>query len=97
MKPDQILRMTGANGAVPSRKSALAQDPLFTKGGDLWIFVDQLEHTAIPRPQTAAYAVITQAFADAVDNIAQGADVKAQLDTATQKINQDLEDNNYYQ
>ncbi len=97
MEPDQILRMTGANGAVPARKSALAKDPLFKQGGDLWEFVDQLENTAVPRPQTPAYSVITQAFQDVIDNIAQGSDVKAQLDKATEKINQDLKDNNYYQ
>lgn len=97
MEPDQILRMTGANGAVPARKSALAKDPLFQKGGDLSLYVDQLEHTAVARPQTPAYSVITQAFQDVIDNIAQGADVKTQLDKAVEKINQDLKDNDYYQ
>lgn len=97
MRPDQILRMTHANGAVPSRKSALEQDPLFKKGGDLWIFVDQLEHSAVARPQTPAYNVITQSFATAIDNIAQGADVKTELDRAAKKIDQNLADNSYYE
>lgn len=97
MQPDQILRMTNANGAVPARKSALEQDALFKKGGDLWIFVDQLEHSAVARPQTPAYNVITQSFATAVDNIAQGSDVKTELDRAAEKIDQNLADNNYYQ
>lgn len=96
MEPDQILRMTNANGAVPARKSALTKDPLFEKGGDLSLYVDQLEHSAVPRPQTPAYSVITQAFQEAVDNIAQGSDVKTQLDKATEKINQNLKDNSYY-
>lgn len=96
MEPDQILRMTNANGAVPSRKSAIAKSDLFKAGGDLEVFIQQLNTTAVPRPETAGYAVITAAFAEAVDNIAQGADVKDELDKAAIKIDQDIEDNKGY-
>ncbi len=96
MEPDQILRMTNANGAVPSRKSAIAMTDLFNVGGDLEVFIQQLNSTAVPRPETAAYAVITTAFAEAIDNIAQGADVQAALDKAAQLIDQDIMDNKGY-
>lgn len=95
--PDQILRMTNANGAVPARKSALAKSELYGEGGPLNIFVQQLEGgVALPRPITPAYPTITESFAEAVQNIVTGADVKAELDKTVKKIDQDIEDNQGY-
>ena len=97
IEPDEILRMTNANGAVPARKSALAQSELFGEGGPLNIFVQQLEGgVAVPRPITPAYPTITTAFAKAVQNIVNGADAKSELDKAVEKIDQDIEDNQGY-
>jgi multiple sugar transport system substrate-binding protein len=96
IQPDQIIRMTYANGAIPARKSAIERTVLFKKDGDLRMYIEQLEKTAIPRPQTPAYSVITTAFAEAVDNIAQGANVKEELDNAVKKIDQDIVDNKGY-
>jgi multiple sugar transport system substrate-binding protein len=95
--PDQILRMTDANGAVPARKSALAKSDLFGEGGRLNVFVQQLEGgVAVPRPITPAYPTITESFAEAVQNIVTGADVKGELDKAVEKIDQDIEDSQGY-
>ncbi|MBC7249178.1 MAG: sugar ABC transporter substrate-binding protein [Anaerolineae bacterium] len=95
--PDQILRMTNANGAVPARKSALAKSDLYGEGGPLNIFVQQLEGgVAVPRPITPAYPTITEAFAEAVQNIVTGADVQTELDKAVEKIDQDIADNQGY-
>ena len=97
IEPEQILRMTNANGAVPARKSALAMSDLFGTGGPLSIFVEQLDGGgAVTRPETPAYPTITTAFAEAVQNIVNGADVKTELDKAVQKIDQDIEDNRGY-
>jgi multiple sugar transport system substrate-binding protein len=97
ISPDEILRMTNANGAVPARKSAIAKSELYMEGGPLNIFVQQLEGgVAVPRPATPAYPVITNAYAEAVQNIVAGADVKEQLDDAVKKIDQDIEDNQGY-
>jgi len=61
------------------------------------IFVQQLEGgVAIPRPQTPAYPAITSAMKTAVWNIIAGADVQTELDTAVEKIDQDIQDNNGY-
>jgi len=97
IEPEQILRMTNANGAVPARKSALAMSELFGVDGSLGIFVEQLEGgVGVTRPETPAYPTITTAFAEAVQNIVSGADVKTELDKAVQKIDQDIEDNRGY-
>jgi multiple sugar transport system substrate-binding protein len=97
IQPEEILRMTNANGAVPARVSAIEQSELYTEGGPLNIFVQQLQGGwAIPRPATPAYPAITSAFAEAVNNIVAGADVQEELDTAVEKIDQDIEDNQGY-
>lgn len=96
-EPEQILRMTNANGAVPARVSAIEQSELYAEGGPLNVFVQQLQGgVAIPRPATPAYPVITSSFAEAVNNIVAGADVQAELDTAVEEIDQDIEDNQGY-
>jgi multiple sugar transport system substrate-binding protein len=97
IQPDEILRMTDANGAVPARKSAIAKSKLYGEGGPLNIFVQQLEGgVAVPRPVTPAYPVITVTFAEAVANIMSGGDVQAELDKAVEKIDLDIEDNQGY-
>jgi multiple sugar transport system substrate-binding protein len=97
IEPDQILRMTDANGAVPARKSALAMSDLYGEGGALNIFVQQLEGgVAVVRPVTPAYPTITEAFAQAVQDIVLGADVQAALDKAVETIDQDIADNQGY-
>jgi multiple sugar transport system substrate-binding protein len=97
ISPKEILRMSDANGAVPARQSALAQSKLYKKNGPLHLFVQQLQSDrAVPRPITPAYAVISSAFAEAVDNIIYGADVKTELTRAAQKIDQDIRDHSGY-
>jgi multiple sugar transport system substrate-binding protein len=89
--------MTDANGAVPARQSALAQSKLYGETGPLHLFVQQLEsERAVPRPITPAYATISTAFAEAVENIITGADVKTELSRAAQKIDQDIRDHQGY-
>ena len=96
MQPDEILRMTDANGAVPARFSAIEMSELYGEGAPLELFAEQLNTIAVPRPQTPAYPVITDAFAEAIANIAGGADVTEQLQQARQRIEQDIEDNRGY-
>lgn len=97
LSPNEILRMTDANGAVPARRSALAQSKLYSETGPLHLFVQQLESDrAVPRPITPAYATITTAFAEAVENIINGADVQTELTRAAQKIDQDIKDHQGY-
>ena len=97
LSPEEILRMTDANGAVPARQSALMQSELYTETGPLHLFVQQLESDrAIPRPITPAYATISTAFAAAVQNIVNGADIQTELTQAAQKIDQDIENHQGY-
>ncbi len=96
LSPEEILRMTDGNGAIPARTSALNQREEYQEGGWLYVFREQLNTIAIPRPQTPAYPTITSAFQQAVQNVVNGADVQEQLDNAVEEIDQDIEDNNGY-
>lgn len=69
MNPNNILLMTNANGAVPSRLSTLDRSPMYGGNGMLKIFRDQLETIAKEKPQTPACPTITAAFAEVVQNI----------------------------
>lgn len=94
MSPQEITRVTQANGAVPGTRSALAASALFRIGGPLWTYAEQIgSGIALVRPETPAYPAITTAFAEAVNNIAAGADVRRELDRAVRKIDQFIEDN----
>ncbi len=94
---EEVARMTNANGAVPSIQSAIASSKAFAPGGPLRIYVDQIEQgVAVVRPQTPAYPAISTAFAEAVNSIVSGADVKKELDKAVKKIDQVIEDNQGY-
>ncbi len=97
LSTDEVVRMSKASGAVPARTSAIDKVELFADGGSLNIYVQQLNNgVAFPRPITPAYPAITIAFAEAVDNIVNGADVKAELDKAAKAIDQNIEDNQGY-
>jgi multiple sugar transport system substrate-binding protein len=97
MSDSEVARAADASGAVPATKSALKKDKRFADGGPLAIFQDQLEAgVARVRPVTPAYPTITAAFAEAMQKIVTGANVKAELDIAAKKIDQNISDNKGY-
>lgn len=94
MSPAEITRITDANGAVPARKSILDADERYATGGPLNVYYTQLLNgVAAPRPITPAYPAITKAFAQAVDNIFKGGDVKGELDAAVKAIDANITEN----
>jgi multiple sugar transport system substrate-binding protein len=97
MSDSEVARAATASGAVPATKSVLNKDARYAAGGPLSIFVEQLEGgVAVVRPVTPAYPTITAAFAEAMNNIVAGGNVKAELDKAAKKIDQNISDNKGY-
>ena len=92
----EIVRMTNINHAIPARRSALAQSPLYGARGPLRFFVQQLEAGGVPRPPTPAYGTISKIFGEAVGNIVAGADVQAELSHAANSIDQTIAANRGY-
>lgn len=96
LEPEQILKMVETNGAVPSRFSAIEISDLYGPGAPLELFAQQLEAIAMERPVHPVYPVITSAFAEAVGNIIDGADVQQELVRAARRVDEDIEDNRGY-
>jgi multiple sugar transport system substrate-binding protein len=96
LRPEEILQMSNANGAVPSRFSAVAMSDLYKEGGALELYVEQADKIAVERPVTPAYPVITMEFSRAIQEILNGTNVQKTLDRAVEEIDWDIEDNNGY-
>ncbi|TNF96068.1 MAG: extracellular solute-binding protein [Gammaproteobacteria bacterium] len=97
MRPEQILAMIDANGAVPATHEAIERSSLYQKGGPLHLFTVQLaEGYAVPRPLTPAYPVISASFRQAFADIRNGMPVQQALDRAAAKIDEDIHDNRGY-
>ncbi|MFF7067824.1 extracellular solute-binding protein [Streptomyces pseudovenezuelae] len=92
LKPDQVHRMSEANGAIPATHSAVKLSPRYAEGGAERLFIEQLtDGVARPRPRTPAYPAITEAFSRAFPKIMiDRAPVKATLDEAVEAIDKDL-------
>jgi multiple sugar transport system substrate-binding protein len=96
MRPDEILRITNANGAVPGRKAAIPQSDLYKDGGRLNLYYKQLLTIGVSRPFHPAYPLLTRAFADAVSNVVSGADVKTELRKAASRVDRGVAENGGY-
>lgn len=99
LQDDVILSITEVNGAVPATQSAVDRSELHAEGGELRLYVEQLNaapDVARPRPQTPAYPTLTSEFASSLDDIIQGADVQSTLDEAATAIDEDITTNEGY-
>ena len=96
LSPEEILRMTDGNVPFPPARAPSSSVTSTPPAAGLHVFPAQLNSIAVPRPQTPAYPTITSVFAEAVQNIVNGADVQAELDNAVEEIDQDIEDNQGY-
>ncbi len=97
MSPEQVALYADITGYIPSRVSAVPLSKLYASGGEGALFVDVANCCSIVRPIHPAYPVISTAWATAADNIMTGkADVRDELDTAAEEIDEDIEDNAGY-
>lgn len=80
-----IMPIVNAGGAVPSRQSAFEFFPEYEKD-PFRLFRFLLESYGRSRPQTPLYPNLTQQFAAAVRDIAQGADVEERLNQAASAV-----------
>ncbi|WP_338898904.1 extracellular solute-binding protein [Streptomyces sp. TG1A-60] len=97
LRPDEILRLTDANGGIPATGTAIERTEAFADDGPGRLYIEQLRNgTARPRPQTPAYPAITEAFARAFEKIMRGAAVKPALDEAVRAVDKNLADHGHY-
>jgi multiple sugar transport system substrate-binding protein len=96
LSTDNVAELATAMGVVPGVKSAAPMVALYKAGGPLSLYVDQLAKVSVARPAHPAYPTITAAFAKAVADSVDGGDVKAALDKAAKKVDDDIADNKGY-
>jgi multiple sugar transport system substrate-binding protein len=97
LRPEEVLAMASANGAVPGTRRAIARSRLYAPSGPLHLFAAQLlAGQTVPRPQTPAYPVITSAFQEAFMAIRNGQPAQTALDKAVTTIDLDIQDNQGY-
>ncbi len=99
LSDDVILSITEVNGAVPGTLTAVDKSPLHAAGGELRLYVEQLQaapNVAKPRAVTPAYPTLTQTFTSTLDDIIQGAGVQSSLDAAVEVVDADIEANEGY-
>lgn len=86
---EKVKGLSEVTGMPPSRKSAFEE---MDKYNELPYSVmrEQVEQTAQARPQTPAYPVLTQAFAEAFDAVARGEDAQSALDAQISRIEREL-------
>jgi multiple sugar transport system substrate-binding protein len=92
MSPEEIIRITDVNGAMPGTNTALGRSRNYNVKGDLRVYVQQSrQNVSQVRPETPAYPAISASFARAVNNIVKGADVQRELNAAAATIDSALE------
>ena len=83
-------------GLIPPTETAAAMTDNYKTGGPMAVFYDLTKGQALVRPGTPGYVVESKVFEKLAGDIANGADVQASLDAATDEINADITINNGY-
>lgn len=83
-------------GLIPPTTASAAASINYKPGGPMEAFYALSAAQATLRPVTAGYPVMAKIFEKALSDIADGADVAATLDAATDEINADIEKNGGY-
>ena len=83
-------------GLIPATKEAAAMTENYKDGGPMAVFFQLTQAQALVRPVTPGYVVEAKVFEKALADIANGAEVAATLDAATDEINADIEKNGGY-
>lgn len=83
-------------GLIPATAQATELTRNYGRGGPLRIFAEYLRAYGEPRPATPAYPAVSEVFADALRDIADGAEVRGLLDRAVTRIDVEVRENNNY-
>ena len=77
---DSVVAISKAIGMIPGRVSAISQLPLYQEGARK-LMVEQLQASGRARPSSVIYPVISRSFEESIDEVINGEDPKASLDS----------------
>jgi multiple sugar transport system substrate-binding protein len=96
LQDEYVAEFTNAIGLIPTTDEAAALTENYQPGGVLEVFKEYSEQFALIRPPTPAYAVISEVYTKAAEDIKNGADVQSTLDQAVAEIDADIAANDGY-
>jgi multiple sugar transport system substrate-binding protein len=97
LRPEEVLRMTGANGAVPGTRPAAEASALYGADGPLHVLLRQLEGGwSVPRPRTPVYPFASSVFQEVFRSVRDGASLEPVLEEAAEAIDREILDNRGY-
>lgn len=96
MQDKYLVQFSDVTGNIPATTAAAAASKNYAPGAAFEIFFQYTAAQATLRPPTPAYLNAALTFEKALADIANGADVTATLDQATDEINADIKANNGY-
>jgi multiple sugar transport system substrate-binding protein len=85
-----VASISKATGTIPATDAAAAELPDFAPGGKNEIFRQFAADYAVLRPETPAYPYIASKFTVATQDILNGADAQATLDSLAKDIDQNI-------
>lgn len=91
-----LADFSNALGLIPATATAAQMTDAYKEGGPLAVFYGLSKAQAKLRPVTPGYVVESKAFAKALQDIANGADVADTLDAAVDAIDTDIKRNDGY-
>lgn len=91
--PEEVAAMSEAAGMIPVSDAAAAMTEKFRVGGEWRTFFELMKRYARPRPETPAFATISNAWFKAMQDVMNGKDVRDALDDAVDEIEQEIADN----
>jgi multiple sugar transport system substrate-binding protein len=96
MQDKYMVQFSDVTGNIPATATAAAASKNYKPGAPFEIFFKYTAAQATLRPPTPAYLTAAKIFEKALADIANGADVTATLDQATDEINADIKANKGY-
>jgi multiple sugar transport system substrate-binding protein len=97
LRPEEVLAMAEANGAVPGTREAAERSRRYGPGGPLRLILRQLEGDwAVARPRTPAYPFVSSVFQEVFDAVRNGEDPALVLRDAAARIDREIEGNRGY-
>ena len=96
LSPDNIRKVTGFNGAIPSRKTVMDSNMELQPGGRLYLYREQLEAgISVLRPLTPAHMTMYKAIESFTSDIINGAPAKDVIPDAAKSIDEIIIENNW--
>jgi multiple sugar transport system substrate-binding protein len=96
LRPDEVLAMTRANGAVPGTRTAGRRSATYGPGGALALLRQLESGYAVARPRSPAYPFVSSIFQDVFEVVRNGAPLEPALRDAARTVDREIRDNRGY-